>query len=137
MDRFNVLAIDDEPDVLKILQIILERAGFGVHTSSNADDGLRIAFDEVIHIILLDIRMPMRDGFDLLEELKSSEKTRDIPVIMLTGEKQIKDFERGHGLGVADYITKPFRQDLLLQRIRRAIYYSLKSDELDIPGGQP
>ncbi len=137
MNKFNVLAIDDEPDVLKILQIILERAGFGVITAETADKGLRQAKEGLIHIILLDIRMPVRDGFDLLEELKRDEKTKDIPVIMLTGEKEIRDFERGHVLGISDYITKPFRQDLLLQRIRRAIYYSIKKDEFDEPGGLP
>jgi len=135
MNKFNVLAIDDEPDVLRILQIILERAGFGVTTSTSPEEGLRLAKEELIHIILLDIRMPVRDGFDVLEDLKADDKTKDIPVIMLTGEKEIKDFERGHGLGVSDYITKPFRQDLLLQRIRRSIYYSIKQDDFDTPGG--
>jgi len=137
MDRFIVLAIDDERDVLRILQIILERAGFAVLTADNGAEGLRLAQAETVHVILLDVIMPDRGGFEILEDLKRDEKTKNVPVIMLTGEKQIKDFERGHIMGVMDYITKPFRQDLLLQRIRRAIYYSLNRDMLEASGGEP
>ena len=130
---YVILAIDDEGAVLSILRKIIERAGFKVLTATSADEGYDILTKGMVDLILLDVNMPVTSGFELLEKIKGNEYLKDIPVIMLTCQGELTDFELGQKLGVEDYITKPFDARLLVQRINRAIVYSTRPD--DFPRG--
>ena len=134
-DRYIVLVIDDEPTVLKIVSKILERGNFAVKTASNGLEGIKIAAEEDVDIILLDVNMPGMNGFQTLEKLKDARLTKKIPVVMLTCQGEIDDFDRGHDLGVHDYITKPFEARLLIQRVNRALVYSTRSDDFPEAAG--
>jgi DNA-binding response OmpR family regulator len=127
--NYTVLAVDDEASVLKIVRMILERAGFDVLTASGPEEGFKVLKDNEVDVILLDVNMPIMSGFDMLAEIKSNRKHKDLPVIMVTCQSEIADFELGKTLGVMDYIPKPFDSRVLVQRVNRAIIYASRSDE--------
>lgn len=133
--KYIVLVIDDEASVRLILSKILERAGFEIKCAGNPMEGLKIARKEDVDIILLDVNMPLMDGFEVLEKLKSNKRTKKIPVVMLTCQGELDDFDKGHDLGVHDYITKPFEARILVGRVNRAIVYSTRADEFPEAAG--
>jgi DNA-binding response OmpR family regulator len=102
------LAVDDEPDVLEFLELVLERSGYEALTASNGTDGLIKAHVEKPDLILLDIMMGEMDGWETLRLLKLDEASQEIPVVILSARSEPRDKVRGMQEGAADYITKPF-----------------------------
>ncbi len=117
----KILAIDDEPDVLTFLELVLERSGFAAITASNGTDGLIKAHVERPQLILLDIMMEEMDGWETLRLLKVDENTRDIPVIVLSARAEPKDKIRALQEGAIDYIIKPFSVVESLEKIRAVL----------------
>ena len=115
--RPGVLIVDDEKPNLSTLSKILS-PGFSVYMAKSGETALQIAHEVEPDIILLDILMPKMDGFEVLERLKSSEKTRDIPVIFITALDSVEDEEKGLFLGAVDYIKKPFHGSIVKARVR-------------------
>lgn len=114
----KILAIDDEPDVLTFLELVLERSGYQALTAPNGTQGLIKAHVESPQLILLDIMMEEMDGWETLRLLKIDEKTRDIPVIILSARAEPKDKIRALQEGAVDYIIKPFSVVDSLEKIR-------------------
>ena len=127
--NYTVLTIDDEAAVLKIVRMILERAGFDVLTAAGPEAGFKALKDNEVDVVLLDVNMPGMSGFDMLEQIKANRKVKHLPVIMLTCQSELADFERGKTLGVMDYIPKPFDSRILVQRVNRAIIYATRPNE--------
>jgi DNA-binding response OmpR family regulator len=104
----RVLLIEDEPNIIEAISFILSRDGWTVHTH---EDG-STAMDKVIALppdmIILDVMLPGRSGFDILRDLRSHDVSKDIPVMMLTARGQEKDRELAQRLGVTHFMTKPF-----------------------------
>lgn len=121
MDAKRILAIDDEPDVLQFLELVLERNGFQAFTAANGTDGLIKAHVEQPKLILLDIMMEGMDGWETLRLLKVDEKTRDIPVIILSARAEPKDKIRALQEGAVDYIIKPFSVVESLEKIHAVL----------------
>lgn len=117
----KILAIDDEPDVLTFLELVLERSGFNALTAPNGTDGLIKAHVERPHLILLDIMMEGMDGWETLRLLKVDENTRDIPVIVLSARAEPKDKIRALQEGAVDYIIKPFSVVESLEKVRAVL----------------
>ncbi|MFQ5701233.1 MAG: diguanylate cyclase [Acidobacteriota bacterium] len=114
----TILLVDDEEVNLYALKIILESRGYTCVTASNGPDGLRLASERQPHAILLDIQMPVMDGFEVCRRLKQNEQTRRIPILLLTARYRDHDeVVRGLDLGANDYVTKPFNSDELLARV--------------------
>lgn len=111
-----VLAIDDDPDVIYLLQENLTEAGYRVIGAVNSEEGLQQARNLRPFAIILDILMPQKDGWQLLHDLKADETTRDIPVIVLS---IVDNKELGYQLGVYDYLLKPFEREALLASLAR------------------
>lgn len=126
----RILAIDDEPDVLQFLELVLERSGFQALTAPNGTDGLIKAHVEKPELILLDIMMEGMDGWETLRLLKVDEKTRDVPVIILSARAEPKDKIRALQEGAVDYIIKPFSVVESLEKIHAI----LDTGEDDDPG---
>lgn len=129
----RILAIDDEPDVLSFLELLLERSGFEALTAPNGTDGLIKAHVESPHLILLDIMMEEMDGWETLRLLKVDEKTRDIPVIILSARAEPKDKIRALQEGAVDYIIKPFSVVESLGKIRAILEAEADADESSTP----
>jgi diguanylate cyclase (GGDEF)-like protein/PAS domain S-box-containing protein len=116
--RPTILIVDDTPENLGILCGLLE-ADYAVRAANSGENALRAAAREPNpELILLDIMMPDMDGYAVLEHLRSTPATRDIPVIFITALNSTEDEQRGLDLGAVDYITKPIRPSIVLARVR-------------------
>ena len=107
-DRRRVLVVDDEPDVLLLCRVNLEFEGYEVVEASDGVEALERVREHRPNLVLLDVMMPRKDGWQVLAELKEDEDLRAIPVVMLTAKVQEQDRIRGWSTGAAEYITKPF-----------------------------
>ena len=126
----KILVIDDEPDVVWSLKKILEARGYQVITAGNGVDGLEKASRDNPDLILLDIMMPRKNGFKVLQELKADDATRDIPVLFLSVKSETTSLMEGQRLHATDYIIKPYKTEDLLKYIKK--YLTLKeADNLD------
>ena len=117
MSKKTILAIDDEPDVLDFLRLVLEKSGYEVVTAPNGTDGLIKAHVERPDLILLDIMMEEMDGWETLRLLRLDEECADIPVVIVSARAEPRDKIRGLQEGAVDYITKPFAVRESLERI--------------------
>lgn len=112
-----VLIVDDQPVSLKLLVAFLERRGFDVRVASGGEAALILVGQERPDIILLDIMMPVLDGYETCRHLKASVATADIPIIFITALTEVEDKLKGFEVGGVDYVTKPFQHDEVLARV--------------------
>ena len=110
-----ILCIEDEPEMIDLIRLILERRGFNVQGAAGGLEGIRKVRELHPDLVLLDLMMPDMDGWEVYQQMKADETTRDIPVIVVTAKAQSIDKVLGlHIAKVDDYIAKPFSpQDLL------------------------
>lgn len=120
-EQKKILLVDDEPTVVKSLQIRLENDNYKVITAYNGTEGLIKAKKEFPDIIILDVIMPEMNGYEVCRELWEDEKTHFIPVIMLTALGQIKDKLTGYASGTSEYMIKPFDYEMLAQKIKKIL----------------
>jgi two-component system phosphate regulon response regulator PhoB len=113
----RVLVVDDEPDIAALVSFHLVKAGYRVSTASNGTDALAQARHEHPALIVLDLMLPGLSGYDVLEQLRADESTREVAVLMLTARKEEQDRIRGLSLGADDYLTKPFSPQELVLRV--------------------
>jgi len=120
--RRRIVYIEDDPEMVDLVTIILNRRGFDVKGANGGHHGLSIVQQELPDLVLLDLMMPDIDGWDVYHQLKSSESTSHIPVIIITAKAQAIDRVLGlHIARVDDYISKPFRPQELLDSIDRVL----------------
>jgi two-component system alkaline phosphatase synthesis response regulator PhoP len=116
---WRILVIEDDPDVLKMLQFMLTKRGFGVAAAPDAVSGLRTAYQTRPHAIILDVMMPEMDGFQACRRLR---EMTDVPILFLTGSARTSDDAvRGFDLGADEYMTKPFKFAELLSRLKACL----------------
>ena len=115
-----ILAVDDTPENLDVVKGILAPDNI-VRVAINGMVALKIAQKQLPDLILLDINMPVMDGYEVCSELKSNDHTAHIPVIFLTAELDEASRQKGIELGAADYVTKPINPDVLKQSVRRQL----------------
>lgn len=121
MAKQKILIVDDEEDILELLRFNLTREGYHVIPATTGEETLRLASTETPDLILLDLMLPGIDGLAVAKHLKNDEKTRDIPIIMLTAKGEEADIVTGLELGADDYITKPFSPRVLVARVRSVL----------------
>jgi PAS domain S-box-containing protein len=114
----DILIVDDVPQNLNLLNHILTRAGFSVRVAGDGSTALDAVRETLPDLILLDIRMPVLDGFEVCRFIKSDDTTKDVPVIFISGLQDAADKVKGFNAGGVDYITKPFDQADVLARVR-------------------
>ena len=122
----NIFLIDDDKNILTSVSILLETEGFNVKTFSDGESGLNAILKNNPDIAIVDIKMPRLDGIELLKKLR---KTSQLPVIFLTSKDTEIDELLGLKIGADDYITKPFSQKILVERIRILIGRNKKKKE--------
>jgi DNA-binding response OmpR family regulator len=126
----RILAVDDQRDALRLLQIRLQNAGFDCLTAGCGADALTLLGKESVDVIILDVMMPQMDGFEVCRRLKMEERTRDIPVLFLTAKFEMEDKVRGLEVGGHDYLSKPVEQPELLARTKSALRVKQLQDQL-------
>ncbi|MBK8336375.1 MAG: response regulator [Sterolibacteriaceae bacterium] len=114
----EILVVDDEPANLKLLTVLLTGQGYQVRATTNGAHALDSVAAKAPDVILLDVRMPDMDGYEVCWRLKADPRTRPIPVIFISALGDSADMVRGLGLGGADYIAKPFEPLEVLARIK-------------------
>jgi len=117
LSKKKILAIDDEPDVLEFLRLVLTKSGYQVATAANGTEGLIRAHVERPDLILLDIMMEKMDGWETLRLLRLEETSKDVPVVILSARAEPRDKIRALQEGAMDYITKPFDLKESLEKI--------------------
>jgi len=120
-DQKKILIIDDEEDIRKMLKIRLEQEGFTIVQASDGDIGAKTAEQEVPDMIIMDIMMPNVDGYSCLKEVRSLPKTKDIPILMLSGKEEEKVRDLFAFQKISGYIEKPFELDDLVMKIREIL----------------
>ena len=108
MAKGKVLVVDDEPGIVAIVQTNLEAEGYSVVAAADGEEALRRVQEEHPDLVILDVMMPVMDGWQVLERLERDEKTAGLPVIMLTAKAQDEDILQGLEQGAVEYMTKPF-----------------------------
>lgn len=121
MVKENLLIIEDDPDIVELMQYNLEREGYRVMSAEDGEVGLREAAQRKPDLVLLDLMLPGIDGLSVCRELKQSESTRGIPVIMVTAKGEESDVVSGLELGADDYVVKPFSPRELVARVRAVL----------------
>lgn len=121
----KVLIVDDEEEIREILRMNLELAGYECIEAEDGEKGVQILESQILDIVLLDIMLPKKDGFQIAEEIVKN----DIPIIFLTAKENTMDKVKGLKLGADDYIVKPFDSMELLARIEAVLRRRGKSDD--------
>ncbi|MBI5703033.1 MAG: response regulator transcription factor [Chloroflexota bacterium] len=117
-----ILCVEDEPEMIDLIRLILGRRGFEVKGANGGVEGLRMIREEKPDLVLLDLMMPDMDGWEVYQQIKADEKTRSIPVIVVTAKAQSIDRVLGlHIAKVDDYIAKPFQPQELLASVERVL----------------
>ncbi len=113
----KLLIVDDQPKFTRMMGIKLEKMGYTVFTAENGETALEIAKMEKPNLIVMDIMMPVMDGFAAAAELNNDPDTAQIPLIFLSAKGQPADRERATALGALDFLSKPFNPSRLVARI--------------------
>jgi len=114
----HILCIEDEPEMIDLIRLILGRRGFEVEGAAGGKEGLEKIHEKIPDLVLLDLMMPDMDGWEVYQQMKADEKTKDIPVIVVTAKAQSIDKVLGlHIAKVDDYIAKPFSPQELLNSV--------------------
>jgi diguanylate cyclase (GGDEF)-like protein len=129
LEEQKILVVEDEPISRKVLQHLLKPLMTVLAT--NGAEALAVIERENIDLVLLDIHMPIMGGFEVIERLKNNDKTKDIPIIVITVNHTTEDEIRALDLGAVDFITKPFNSVILQKRVRNQLALKLKSDLLE------
>ena len=120
-EKKKILLADDEEDIKAVVQLFLESKGYEVITAFDGLSAIDMAQAEKPDLILLDVMMPVVNGYEVCTRLKADEATRDIPIVMLSAMAQSESVDKGLSAGAVDYIVKPFDPARLEEVVRRIL----------------
>lgn len=115
---YNILVCDDDKEIVSAIEIYLSKEGYNVLKAYNGEECIERLKQNTIHLVLLDIMMPKKDGIETIVEIR---KQNSIPVIMLSAKSEDEDKIKGLDLGADDYVTKPFNPQELIARVRSSL----------------
>jgi two-component system response regulator VicR len=125
----RVLCIEDHPEMIELIRLILSREGFVVEGAEGGREGLEAMQENPPDLVLLDLMMPDMDGWEVFRQIRANDRLRDIPVIAVTAKAQGIDRILGlHIAGMDDFITKPFGPRELIASVERVLSVSASSD---------
>jgi two-component system, OmpR family, alkaline phosphatase synthesis response regulator PhoP len=117
----SVLIVDDEPNIVLSLQFLMKKAGFDVRTARDGEEALAEIARAAPDLVLLDVMMPKRDGFDVCQTVRANPAWQGIRIVLLTAKGRDVEREKGLALGADDYVTKPFSTRDVLARIEKLV----------------
>ena len=136
----SILAIDDDDKILRIVSTILRREGYEVETCTDPEKGLQQAIDGSYDLLLLDVMMPRMDGYELFEKLRQNERTRDLPVLLLTAKGRfdvIHDKSRYFMYGLYGFLSKPFYGRELAHKVNEILGLARREGSADVAAPAP
>ena len=117
----SVLVVDDEPNIVLSLEFLMKQAGLDVRVARDGEEALAAIESRPPDLVLLDVMIPKRDGYDVCQQIRANPDWKDIQVIMLTAKGRNVDREKGLALGADDYVTKPFSTRELTQKVKELL----------------
>ncbi len=117
----RILIIDDQPSIRGLLQVAAEEAGADVRSAGDGQSALLLLESSVPDLVLLDQAMPGMDGWAVIESLRTSARTASIPIVLVTSSRDFSSFELARNLGVAAFVSKPFRLNEVIETMRRIL----------------
>jgi len=120
----KILVIDDEPDLVDFVKNWLESKGYEVITAHDGPEGLKKAGEEKPSLVILDVKMPGMDGFEVLDQLRDNPETQYLPIVILTQRRETGSLFKAKEMGTTDYIMKPFKLEELLEMVNRYVLYT-------------
>jgi two-component system phosphate regulon response regulator PhoB len=130
MTKPNILVIEDEEDIRALVKYNLQRENFAVLEAETGEAGLKVVERTIPDLILLDLMLPGKDGLEICRILKRDERTRHIPVVMMTARGEESDIITGLELGAEDYVVKPFSPKVLCARAKAVLRRNASAPEL-------
>ena len=118
MSQPRILIVEDERGLVQSLTWYFNREGYETHSANEGNEGLRKAQTLIPDVVLLDIMLPGLDGLSICRELRAGERTKQIPIVLITAKSEETDQLVGYNMGADDYVTKPFSNKVLLQKIK-------------------
>jgi two-component system alkaline phosphatase synthesis response regulator PhoP/two-component system response regulator VicR len=123
----KILIVDDEEVIRKFLRIHLDKLGYEVMEAADGEQAIKQLGKDDFDLLICDILMPKKNGWEVIKEAKSNPKTKDIPVIILTAKNEDSDMFKGYDLGASYYMTKPFTKGQLLYGLKLMLEEPLSS----------
>ncbi len=117
----KILIADDEPNILISLEYLMKREGYDVHIARDGQEALDAVRRERPRLVLLDVMMPRKSGFEVCQELRADDAVKDTLVLMLTAKGRDTDIAKGLAMGADAYVTKPFSTKDLVQKVRELL----------------
>ena len=121
MQGNKILVVDDEPNIVRSLTFVLKKGGYDVSIAWDGEQAMSMIRDSKPNIMILDVMMPNKSGYDVCKEIKSDPDLRDIHVVMLTAKGQEGDRETALSQGADEYISKPFSPIMILARVKELL----------------
>ena len=115
---YNILVVDDDREIVKAIEIYLSKEGYNILKAYDGEGAIKQLTENEVHLVILDVMMPNKDGLETLEEIR---KTKTLPVIMLSAKSEDYDKIAGLNIGADDYVTKPFNPLELIARVNSCI----------------
>jgi DNA-binding response OmpR family regulator len=117
----SVLVVEDEPNIVDSLSFLMKQAGYRVWVARDGDTALRMVASETPDLVLLDVMLPRRDGYQVCQAIRANPEWSGVRVIMLSAKGRELDRRKGIALGADDYITKPFSTREIVERVQRTL----------------
>jgi DNA-binding response OmpR family regulator len=117
----KVLIADDEPNILISLEYLMKREGYAVTVARDGQEALEAILRERPRLVLLDVMMPRKTGFDVCQEVRATESVKDTLIVMLTAKGRDTDVAKGMAMGATAYMTKPFSTKEMAQKVRELL----------------
>jgi len=117
----KILVVDDEPNIVRSLTFVLDKGGYDVSIAGDGVEAMSMIRESKPNILILDVMMPNKSGYDVCSEIKSDPELRDIHVVMLTAKGQVGDREAALSQGADEYISKPFSPIEILARVKELL----------------
>lgn len=117
----KILVVDDEPDLLKVMTFRLKKLGFGIIEATDGQKAIDLIREHRPDLILLDLRLPIIDGWEVCRRIKADEQLEHIPIIFLTASASAVNLKKAKELKAEDFIVKPFEPEELLEKVKKLI----------------
>ena len=117
----SILVVEDEPNIVLSLQFLMKKAGFDVRVARDGEEALSAVEARAPDLILLDVMIPKRDGYDVCQTIRANPEWKNVHIIMLTAKGRDVDREKGIALGADDYVTKPFSTRDLTEKVKQIL----------------